>query len=87
MERQRVGVIGLGPIGNRHADCHMQDPLSELVAVFAFDDCDVTFHKRHDVQAFRMRPVAEIAGVLVSVELCPAVIETTMLKVERVPIG
>ncbi|NLT43110.1 MAG: Gfo/Idh/MocA family oxidoreductase, partial [Anaerolineae bacterium] len=29
----RVGVIGLGPIGNRHARIYGDDPLAELVAV------------------------------------------------------
>ena len=29
----RVGVIGMGPIGNRHADMYKADPLSELVGV------------------------------------------------------
>ncbi|MCY4019154.1 MAG: Gfo/Idh/MocA family oxidoreductase [Chloroflexi bacterium] len=32
----RVAVIGLGPIGNRHAKLYRQDPLADLVAV-----CDV----------------------------------------------
>ncbi len=32
----RVAVIGLGPIGNRHADIYRDDPLAELVGV-----CDV----------------------------------------------
>ncbi|NPV08582.1 MAG: Gfo/Idh/MocA family oxidoreductase [Anaerolineae bacterium] len=32
----RVGVIGLGPIGNRHARIYREDPLAELVAV-----CDI----------------------------------------------
>lgn len=32
----RVAVIGLGPIGNRHAKLYQRDPLAELVAV-----CDV----------------------------------------------
>ena len=32
----RVAVIGLGPIGNRHAKLYRQDPLAELVGV-----CDV----------------------------------------------
>ncbi len=32
----RVGVIGLGPIGNRHARIYRDDPLAELVAV-----CDI----------------------------------------------
>lgn len=29
----RTAVIGLGPIGNRHADIHQADPLAELAAV------------------------------------------------------
>ena len=33
---QRVCVIGLGPIGNRHADLHAENPLAELVGV-----CDI----------------------------------------------
>ena len=32
----KVGVVGMGSIGNRHADCHAADELAELVAV-----CDV----------------------------------------------
>ena len=32
----RVCVIGLGPIGNRHADLYSADPLAELVGV-----CDI----------------------------------------------
>ena len=29
----RVAVIGLGPIGNRHAKLYRKDPLAELVGV------------------------------------------------------
>ena len=29
----RVGVIGMGPIGNLHADLYRADPLAELVGV------------------------------------------------------
>jgi len=36
MNRQRVGVIGLGPIGNKHADIYKAMPGAELVAV-----CDI----------------------------------------------
>ncbi len=32
----RVGVVGMGGIGNNHANCHKQDKLAQLVAV-----CDV----------------------------------------------
>src|SRR5258708_6472282 len=35
-EMLRVCVIGLGPIGNRHADMYLADPLAQLVGV-----CDV----------------------------------------------
>ncbi|MCC7193032.1 MAG: Gfo/Idh/MocA family oxidoreductase [Phycisphaeraceae bacterium] len=42
MARQRVCVIGLGPIGNRHARLHAADPLAELVGVCdrVKDRCD-----------------------------------------------
>ncbi|HNR35355.1 MAG TPA: Gfo/Idh/MocA family oxidoreductase [Candidatus Hydrogenedentes bacterium] len=49
----RVGVVGLRGIGQQHADCHMQDPLSKLVAV-----CDVvkeradTVAAKHKVKAY-----------------------------------
>ena len=32
----RTCVIGMGPIGNRHADLYKEDPLAELVGV-----CDI----------------------------------------------
>ena len=32
----KVGVVGMGGIGNRHAGCHAEDDLADLVAV-----CDV----------------------------------------------
>ena len=37
---QRVCVIGLGPIGNRHAHIYRNDPLAELVGV-----CDIVQEK------------------------------------------
>jgi len=49
----KVGVVGLGGIGNTHADCHVNDSLSELVAV-----CDVVKEKadataeKHSVKAY-----------------------------------
>jgi len=49
----RVGVVGMGGIGNTHADCHRKDPLSKLVAV-----CDVVREKadaaakKHEVKAY-----------------------------------
>jgi predicted dehydrogenase len=45
---QRVCVIGLGPIGNRHADLYKEDPLAELIAV-----CDVR-RDRADAAAKRV---------------------------------
>lgn len=44
----RVAVIGMGPIGNRHADLYQADPLSELVAV-----CD-RIPERADAAASRL---------------------------------
>ena len=36
----KVGIVGMGGIGNNHANCHTNDPLSELVAV-----CDLVKEK------------------------------------------
>jgi predicted dehydrogenase len=36
----RIGLVGMGGIGNLHATCHGSDPLAELVAV-----CDVVKEK------------------------------------------
>lgn len=44
----RVGVIGAGPIGNRHADMYQADPLADLVAV-----CDI-IKERADAAAERL---------------------------------
>lgn len=49
----RVGVVGMGGIGNTHAACYRADPLAELVAV-----CDVVREKadaaaeRHQTKAY-----------------------------------
>jgi predicted dehydrogenase len=43
----RVGVVGMGGIGNRHAEVYARDPLSQLVAV-----CDVV-RERADAAAQR----------------------------------
>ncbi len=49
----KVGVVGMGAIGNNHANCHMNDALSHLVAV-----CDVVKEKAdaaaatHGVKAY-----------------------------------
>ncbi len=45
---QRVCVVGLGPIGNRHADLYQENPLAELVGV-----CDI-LHDRADQSAARL---------------------------------
>jgi predicted dehydrogenase len=44
----RVAVIGMGPIGNRHADMYKHDALAELVGV-----CD-RLHERADAAARRL---------------------------------
>ena len=44
----RVCVIGMGPIGNRHADVYVEDALAELVGV-----CDIR-RDRADVAAGRL---------------------------------
>ncbi|MHB8995952.1 MAG: Gfo/Idh/MocA family protein [Armatimonadota bacterium] len=45
---QRVCVIGMGPIGNRHADLYQENQLAELVGV-----CDL-LHERADCGAQRL---------------------------------
>lgn len=45
---QRVCVIGLGPIGNRHADIYRENPNAELVGV-----CDI-LHDRADAASQRL---------------------------------
>ncbi len=49
----KIGIVGMGGIGNRHAECYKYDPLAELVAV-----CDIIKEKadqaseRHKVKAY-----------------------------------
>lgn len=43
----KIGVVGMGGIGNRHCECHAADPLAELVAV-----CDWN-HEKADKAAER----------------------------------
>ena len=49
----KIGVVGMGGIGNTHADCYRNDALAELVAV-----CDIVRQKadaaaeRHGVKAY-----------------------------------
>lgn len=47
-KKLRVAVIGMGPIGNRHADCYRADPLAELVGV-----CDIQ-RERAEAAAARL---------------------------------
>jgi len=49
----RVGVVGMGGIGNNHADCHKKDSLAELVAVCDLkkDLADAAAEK-HGVKAY-----------------------------------
>jgi predicted dehydrogenase len=42
----RIGVVGMGGIGNTHAGCHKNDPLAKLVAV-----CDVVQAKADEAAA------------------------------------
>ena len=44
----RVCVVGMGPIGNLHADCYAASPLCELVGV-----CDLV-KERADAAAARL---------------------------------
>jgi predicted dehydrogenase len=49
----RIGVVGMGGIGNNHAGCHANDPLAELVAVCDLkkDVADAAAEK-HGVKAY-----------------------------------
>jgi len=64
----RTAVIGLGPIGNRHADLYMADPLADLVAV-----CDID-RERADATETRLGLPAfyDVEGMLraLAPELC-----------------
>lgn len=42
----KVGVVGMGGIGNTHAECHKNDDLAELIAV-----CDIIKEKADDAAA------------------------------------
>jgi len=72
---QRVGVIGLGPIGNRHADCYREMEGAELVCVCDIDSgrADAAA-KRLGVPAFYSVP--EMTAELGSLGLTMASIAT-----------
>ena len=67
----RVAVIGLGPIGNRHADCHVGDPLAELVGV-----CDIN-RERADAAAARLGVPAFYDADSMLKALAPDVVSVT----------
>jgi len=68
----KVGVVGLRGIGTRHVECHMQDTLSDLVAV-----CDVikdradTLAERFGVKAYyRLQDMLDGEPDLQIVDVC-----------------
>jgi predicted dehydrogenase len=71
-QRQRVGVIGLGPIGNRHADCYREMAGAELAAV-----CDRD-RTRADAAAARLGVPAfySVADMLAQADLTMASVAT-----------
>ncbi len=67
----RVAVIGLGPIGNRHANLHSQDDLADLVGV-----CDIIKEKA-DATAARLGVPAFYDVETMLKELAPDVCSVT----------
>lgn len=67
----RVCVIGMGPIGNRHADMYKADPLAELVGV-----CDVR-RDRADAAAARLNVPAFVDAPRMLAALKPDVCSIT----------
>ena len=67
----RVAVIGLGPIGNRHAKLYRQDPLAELVGV-----CDV-IKERADQASCNYQAPAYYDVEKMLRELAPDVVSVT----------
>src|SRR4051812_11239017 len=67
----RVCVIGMGPIGNRHANIYREDPLSELVGA-----CDV-LKDRADSAAARLSVPAFYDALKMLRELKPDVVSIT----------
>ena len=70
--KQRVGVIGLGPIGNRHADVYAGNSGAELVAV-----CDID-RERADAAAKRLGVSAfySVSDMLADADLTMASVAT-----------
>lgn len=73
----RVCVIGLGPIGNRHADMYKSDPLAELVGV-----CDIR-HERADAAFSRLGVPAFYDTEEMLAKLKPEVCSITTAGVEN----
>lgn len=67
----RTAVIGMGPIGNRHADMYQQDELAELVGV-----CDRD-HARADAAAGRLGVKAFYSAEAMLKALSPDVVSIT----------
>src|SRR5690554_2812933 len=67
----RVCVIGMGPIGNRHATLYQADPLAELVGV-----CDIN-HERADTAAARLGVPAFYDAQKMLDDLKPDVVSVT----------
>ncbi|MEI8315324.1 MAG: Gfo/Idh/MocA family oxidoreductase [Verrucomicrobiota bacterium] len=67
----RVAVIGMGPIGNRHADCYRADSLAQLVGV-----CDIR-QDRADAAAARLNVPAFIDAAKMMAALKPDVCSIT----------
>lgn len=64
----RVCVVGMGPIGNRHADCYRTSPLCELVGV-----CDL-LRDRADAAAARLGVPGFLAAPEMFRELRPDIV-------------
>ena len=73
----RTAVIGMGPIGNRHADMYQNDALAQLVGV-----CDI-LHDRADEAAARLGVPAFYDAPTMLAALHPDVVSITTAGVEN----
>ncbi|MFW6158020.1 MAG: Gfo/Idh/MocA family protein [Planctomycetota bacterium] len=73
----RVAVIGMGPIGNRHADIYKEDGLAELVGV-----CDI-IEDRADAAAERLGVPAFYDAETMLGELEPDLVSVTTSGIEN----
>ncbi len=61
----KIGIVGLRGIGNQHADCHIADPLADLVAV-----CDVVKERADETAAKHgVRAYYKLSDMLANEEL------------------